>query len=598
MLKRISILLIAITCSASNLSTKDLKIVAFGDSTTAFRGTIEKVYSVRLPELLAPLDIEAEVINAGVGGSNTSNQGKHALARLGSIRKHQADWVIVQFGINDCWVDSGQEDGPSRVSLEDYRRNLTEIVHTLQQDGSRVLLMTPNQVRSDIPAWRVDRLAKYVETVRDIARDWRVPLVDVWKAYGEMSSEKRDALLLDGVHPGDDGQALVAELVVEKLKPLLTAAVSAEIAANPVEVPRAYTIPTIDLTNDLDRQVVVDREAGQYLGHPTTVLLEDGQTIITVYPKGHGRGPIVMKRSEDGGLTWSDRLPVPENWATSLEVPTIYRVYDAEGKRRMIMFSGLYPIRMAVSEDDGTTWTPLEPIGDYGGIVAMGCLFPIKTGPGHYMTLFHDDGRFFTKDGKRSPNFKLFKTVSTDGGLTWGSPEVIFESGDVHLCEPGVIRSPDGTQLAVLLRENRRRKNSHVIFSDDEGTTWTQPREVPASQTGDRHTAVYGPDGRLFISFRDTTLESPTKGDWVAWVGTYEDIARGREGQYRVRLKDNHKGADCAYPGVEILPDSTIVTTTYGHWTAEESPYILSVRLKLEELDTFAGSSKYLLRPE
>src|SRR5690606_12207599 len=63
------------------------------------------------------------------------------------------------------------------------------------------------------------------------------------------------------------------------------------------------------------------------------------------------------------------------------------------------------------------------------------------------------------------------------------------------------------------------------------------------------------------------------------------DIVLGREGQYRVRLMDNHRGADCAYPGVEILPDGTLVTTTYGTWQPMEQPYIVSVRLKLEELD-------------
>ena len=77
----------------------------------------------------------------------------------------------------------------------------------------------------------------------------------------------------------------------------------------------------------------------------------------------------------------------------------------------------------------------------------------------------------------------------------------------------------------------------------------------------------------------------------MAWVGTYDDIVSGREGQYRVRLMDNHRSADCAYPGVEVLPDGTIVTTTYGHWTPEESPYIMSVRLKLSELDELAVSS-------
>ena len=66
------------------------------------------------------------------------------------------------------------------------------------------------------------------------------------------------------------------------------------------------------------------------------------------------------------------------------------------------MFSGLYPIRMAVSEDDGIHWTQLKPIGDWGGIVAMASCVPLKTGTDHYMAMFHDDGRFFTGDGKRS----------------------------------------------------------------------------------------------------------------------------------------------------------------------------------------------------
>jgi hypothetical protein len=119
--------------------------------------------------------------------------------------------------------------------------------------------------------------------------------------------------------------------------------------------------------------------------------------------------------------------------------------------------------------------------------------------------------------------------------------------------------------------------------------TWSGPRELPASLTGDRHTARYAPDGRLFISFRDRTHISPTWGDWVAWVGTYEDIVEGREGQYRVRLMDNTRGADCAYPGVEMLPDGTVVTTTYGHWAEGEQPYVVSVRLRLEELESMAA---------
>lgn len=347
-------------------------------------------------------------------------------------------------------------------------------------------------------------------------------------------------------------------------------------------IKKGYTIPFVDLAEQTDRQVIVDREPGQYLGHPTTALMEDGKTIFIVYPKGHGRGPIVMKKSLDGGMTWSDRLPVPDNWATSQETPTIHRVIDTNGYRRLILFSGLYPIRMAVSEDDGSSWSPLEPIGDYGGIVAMSSV--IRLINGDYMALFHDDGRFFKNSGE-TRGFDVYKTISTDGGLTWGTPQIIAHHAEAHLCEPGVIRSPDGKQLAMLLRENSRQFNSFIMFSNDEGKSWTEPVEMQGALTGDRHVGRYAPDGRLFITFRDQAAESPTKGDWVGWVGTYQDLVEGNEGAYRVRLMDNHKNADCAYPGLELLPDGTFVTTTYGHWTQGEEPYIVSVRFKLDELD-------------
>jgi hypothetical protein len=386
-----------------------------------------------------------------------------------------------------------------------------------------------------------------------------------------------------------------------------------------------YSIPLVDLDQEKERQIVVDKETGQYLGHPTTVLLEDGKTIFCVYPKGHGRGEIVLKRSDDGGLTWSDRLPTPASWGSSLEVPTVYPVEDAAGKKRLIMFSGLYPARLAVSEDNGDTWSELKIVGDWGGIVVMGDLIPLNSGKGHYMAMFHDDGRFFTKDGRtiedevkrqnNQPLFTLYKTFSYDGGLTWSEPQALFKSRIIHLCEPGFVRSPDGRQIAALLRENSRRQNSYIIFSNDEGKTWTSPRQLPNSLTGDRHQAVYTPDGRLLISFRDNAPAysryrqlkrecsncsdeflreqagpvSPTTGDWVGWVGTYDDLKEGKEGQYRIRFKDNTKGMDCAYPALELLPDGTIVATTYGHWDEGEAPYILSLRFKIGELDRVIG---------
>ena len=227
-----------------------------------------------------------------------------------------------------------------------------------------------------------------------------------------------------------------------------------------------FPITTNDLATEKHRQVIVDRETGQYLGHPTTVLLEDGKTILTVHPKGHGKGGIVYKRSIDGGLTWSDRLHTPASWATSKEVPALHRVVDAAGKKRLIMWSGLYPARLAVSEDDGKSWGELTQVGDWGGIVVMGFTEPLKM-PGHYLAMFHDDGRYFTSKAaqKKPVEFTLFKTFSRDGGFTWSAPEAVQQDTAVHLCE-------HGEWLGYLHRDGR-------LSSRAKGTIYKGPFHLP-----------------------------------------------------------------------------------------------------------------------
>lgn len=358
-----------------------------------------------------------------------------------------------------------------------------------------------------------------------------------------------------------------------------------------------YALPILDLDQDANRHMIVDQEEGQYLGHVTTALLGDGKTILAVYPKGHGKGAVVYKRSTDGGLTWSERLPVPESWASSKEVPTLFQTVDSQDIKRVLMFSGLNPIRLSVSEDEGQTWSELEAIGDYGGIVA--CSTMVRLANGEYLAMFHDDGRFMNPEYRAQDGnaFHVYQIRSSDGGLSWSEPQAVATHPRAHLCEPLIVRSPDGKQLLCLMRENSRQFNSFYMTSDDEGQTWSTPRQLTASLTGDRHTGGYAPDGRLLLSFRDTARRSPTQGDWVAWVGTYHDIIAGREGQYRVRLKDNHHRWDCAYPGVEILPNGSFVATTYGHWTPEQSPYILSTRFQLRELDQRLASGQVLANP-
>ena len=233
-----SVVLVALAFSGSVLRAQPsappqaITIVAFGDSTTALRPTVEEVYADRLPKLLAAEGIEATVINSGVGGSHTGHlednalhKRQHALDRFQSaVRDHHPQIVIVQFGWNDSWVDRGGEEAPSRISLEAYRANLLHMISTLHKDGVKVILMTPNRPQATMDPWRVKRTEQYVDAVRELADELQTPLVDVWEAYEQYDAsdgQSSDELLVDEVHPGDKGHALVAKQLAKVIPGLI-----------------------------------------------------------------------------------------------------------------------------------------------------------------------------------------------------------------------------------------------------------------------------------------------------------------------------------------------------------------------------------------
>lgn len=350
--------------------------------------------------------------------------------------------------------------------------------------------------------------------------------------------------------------------------------------------PVAPSVSLFDLSGDTDRQVVIaEGTAETYQGHPTTELLADGKTMLAVWCINHGGSAGPMARSDDGGKTWTRIDDVlPPGYSTHQNCPSIYRMSDPAGKERIWVFSAALGKRggpgmpSIVSEDNGRTWTEKPPLG-FPCVMTFSSV--VKLNDGRYLGMYHNG-----KDGKDRPPLGVLQTISDDGGVTWSEPKVVAEVGQKNPCEPFVFRSPDGTELCCLMRENTHTGNSLMMFSQDEGEHWTAPVDTAWELTGDRHAGVQLPDGRWFIAFRDVALDSPTKGHFVAWVGTYDDIKNARPGESRIKLLHSHakRVGDCGYPGIELLPDGTIVATTYIKYRpGPEKHSVVSVRLTTDD---------------
>jgi len=375
----------------------------------------------------------------------------------------------------------------------------------------------------------------------------------------------------------------------------------------------------IDLSQDTHRQIVIAHgspKPGEYHAHPTTAMLADNKTIFCVWNIGHGGHAGPMARSDDAGLTWTRMdAALPPNFANFKNCPSIYRITDPQGKERLWVFAartltdkenpkaiegrrqGFMP--RIVSEDDGRTWREMPPIGGRAAkedpfrcIMTFSSVLRLKDGSS--LGLFHRGGGI----GEEG-TLQVLQSITRDGGFTWSAPAVVCDGNKLdgkHPCEPYAFRSPDGGELCCLMRENRRSGTSIVMFSRDEGKTWSQAVDAPWGLTGDRHHGIRLPDGRLVIVFRNASPLSRDKGGFIAWVGTYDDIRNGKPGQYRVSLLKTFK--DGFYPGIHLLSDGTIVATTYANYRREDiGCSIVSARFTMSEVDALAASPANRAKP-
>ena len=212
----------------------------------------------------------------------------------------------------------------------------------------------------------------------------------------------------------------------------------------------------------------------------------------------------------------------------------------------------------------------------------------VRRKDGSYLGMYH-----VGPSGADRPPLRVLQSVTKDGGFTWSDPVEVCHVPGKNPCEPYVFRSPKGDELCCLMRENTHRGCSLMMFSRDEGETWTKAVDTPWALTGDRHQGVQLADGRLCIVFRDMAPDSPTRGSFVGWVGSYEELKSGAVGgSFRIKLLHNYAGNDCGYLGIHLLEDGTILATTYiKYWKDNRKQSVVCKRFKVPASMSAALSS-------
>jgi len=149
------------------------KIVLVGDSTTAVQGGWGPAFCARhVTSFLT-------CTNLARGGRSTYNyraEGSWALADA-EMRTpgYATTWVLVQFGHND----QPGKPGRSTDLQREFPDNLRRYVREIRAAGAQPVLLTPLTRRQFADGVLIDDLAPWAEAVRTVAREMKVPLVDL-----------------------------------------------------------------------------------------------------------------------------------------------------------------------------------------------------------------------------------------------------------------------------------------------------------------------------------------------------------------------------------------------------------------------------------
>ena len=211
---------------------KGQKIAFMGDSITQ-AGARKDGYITLVMDALNKEGLNLTHVPAGKSGNKSSDM----LARLDeSVISKDPDWMLLSCGVNDVWhftltLGARTFEG---VSLDDYKKNIREIIGKADAAGIKVMILTSTMIGEDPEKKTNQDLIPYNEFLREIAKEKNLPLADLSKdmheavaampdvegkanMFGEPKYERniKNKLTSDGCHMNKLGNIMMAKGILK-----------------------------------------------------------------------------------------------------------------------------------------------------------------------------------------------------------------------------------------------------------------------------------------------------------------------------------------------------------------------------------------------
>ena len=197
------------------------KVAFLGDSITEFGQNPNNPggYVNLIAKGLEANGVKIEIIGAGISGHKSNDM----LKRLDNdVLNKKPQWMTLSCGVNDVW------HGANGVPLEEYKKNITEIVDKAQAAGVKVVILTSTMIGETQADDNNQKLVAYNEFLRSLATQKKCHLADLNAAMqtavtaGAEAAKKQpksamNNLTIDGVHMAFAGNEMMALGVLEGL---------------------------------------------------------------------------------------------------------------------------------------------------------------------------------------------------------------------------------------------------------------------------------------------------------------------------------------------------------------------------------------------